>query len=181
MEIRHGIWSMSLCGQCKAVSPTPTPASILITYSRIETSVGILCTSIPVIKPLLLRVAPRLLLSTGEHSHYPGNDTYPRDVSHARRNSFALHAIKVTHELHQTEDDIADSNSIRAYGLQEPNVTLGFENYEKRTVSDGSGQNSSDEHLVVPPGSRSSSMKEGVSPDDKKRPTSYQYEPPPTL
>jgi hypothetical protein len=35
--------------------------------------------------------------------------------------------------------------------------------------------------LVVPPGSRSSSMKEGVSPDDKKRPTSYQYEPPPTL
>ncbi|KAF8542807.1 hypothetical protein BDD12DRAFT_789257 [Trichophaea hybrida] len=136
-------------------------------WAMVETSVGILCTSIPVIKPLLLRMAPRLLLSTGERSGHRGGDTYPRDASHARRNSFALHAIKVTHELHQTEDNITDSNSIRAYGLQEPNVTLGFENYEKRRESNG--PTGSDENLVVPLAeSMGSSIKEEPLPNDKK-------------
>ncbi|KAA8900308.1 hypothetical protein FN846DRAFT_909288 [Sphaerosporella brunnea] len=90
-------------------------------WAMIEISVSILCTSIPVIKPLVLKVAPRLLLSTGDRSR---GDTYPRNWTDGRRNSFALRSIKVTHDIHQVEDD---NISMRNYGLQQPDVSRGFD------------------------------------------------------
>jgi hypothetical protein len=117
---------------------------------RIEISVSILCTSIPVCKPLVLRVAPRLLLSTGDRSR---GDTYQRNgsshVTDGRRNSFALRSIKVTHDITQTEDDAA---SMQNYGLQQPDVSRGFDSgsfveVEKDAIN--SNPHESDEHLVV--------------------------------
>ncbi|CCX15043.1 hypothetical protein FPQ18DRAFT_300971 [Pyronema domesticum] len=118
-------------------------------WAMIEISIAIMCTSIPVIKPLVLRVAPRLLLSTGERSGRPGAESYPRDgyASNPRRNSFAMRSIKVTHDIHQVEDDVDTEGSLN-YGLQQPAVTLGFDEYEKRRIS--SGPNSSDDALVRP-------------------------------
>lgn len=121
----------------------------MLIFHRIEISIAIMCTSIPVIKPLVLRVAPRLLLSTGERSGRPGAESYPRDgyASNPRRNSFAMRSIKVTHDIHQVEDDVDTEGSLN-YGLQQPAVTLGFDEYEKRRIS--SGPNSSDDALVRP-------------------------------
>jgi hypothetical protein len=117
---------------------------------RIEISVSILCTSIPVIKPLVLRVAPRLLLSTSDRSR---GDTYQRNgSSHAtddrRRNSFALRSIKVTHDITQVEDDAV---SMQDYGLQQPDVSRGFDSGSFLEVDkDAINENlrKSDEHLV---------------------------------
>ncbi|RPA75602.1 hypothetical protein BJ508DRAFT_331906 [Ascobolus immersus RN42] len=93
-------------------------------WAMIEISVGIMCASIPAIKPLILRVAPRLLLSTGDGSSSGGityrNEGVPhgnrhsshhsRHRSHGRDNEdFALHSIKVTKDVEfQVEE--ADAN-----------------------------------------------------------------------
>jgi len=146
-------------------------------WAMVETSVGILCTSIPVIKPLVLRVAPRLLLSTGERSR---GDTYARDGSrNPRRNSFALRSIKVTHDIHQVEDDAA---SVQNYGLQQPDVSRGFDDYKEppleplspmlekvSSAEGGSGRpNGSDERLVARLNEETASMrKEGLTPPPK--------------
>lgn len=124
------------------------PANWLTTKFRIETSVGILCTSIPVIKPLAIKVAPRLLTPAGDrsHNHHGGAaNSHPADASNARRNSFALRSIKVTHDIHQVEDDVADTGSI-GFGLQQPSVTLGFHCEKQRTSG---GSSASDEQLVI--------------------------------
>lgn len=165
MATQRGNSSTSLYGQCKANNMGIWVANWLTTKSRIETSVGILCTSIPVIKPLVLRVAPRLLVSSGEGSHNhlqgPGANAHPADASNPRRNSLALRSIKVTHDIHQVEDDVADAGSI-GFGLQQPSVTLGFSSSEKRRT--GGGPSASDEQLVI----RSDSIGSGA----EKKPAS---------
>ena len=109
-------------------------------------------------------MAPRLLVSSGESSHNrqgPEANTYPADASNPRRNSFALRSIKVTHDIHQFEDDVADAGSI-GFGLQQPSVTLGFSSSEKRRT--GGGPSASDEQLVI----RSDSVGSGA----EKKPAS---------
>lgn len=118
-------------------------------WAMIEVSVGIMCSSIPGIKPLILRVAPRLLISAGDSNR---GDTHNRDGT-ARRNQgdFGMQSIKVTHDIqYKVEEDIHDSDSMRNYGLQEPTVGQAFENYEKRPIT----AHHSDEALVARSDSR---------------------------
>lgn len=125
-------------------------------WAMIEVSVGIMCASIPAIKPLILRWAPRLLLSTGD-SNSNGAVTYRNDVPgappraspsshHSRHRSrtyngdddFALRSIKVTKDVEfQVEE--ADANDFpqnqrsngstvpAGFGLGPPRVERHFE------------------------------------------------------
>ena len=137
---------------------------------RIEIAVAILCTSIPVVKPLILRFAPRLLLSSRDGSN--GNTYHRHGATHtgqARRNSFALRSIKVTHDIHQVEDDVLDSRSMQ-YGLQQPDVSLGFD-YEKspQVMTSTTGAGDSDENLVDRTASQTSSQNNVANPDGGKK------------
>jgi len=95
-------------------------------WAMVEISVGILCTSIPVIKPLVLRVAPRLLITNRERSC--GGADGPDGSHTAQRNSFTFRSIKVTHDIHQVE---GDAGGMQNYGLQQPDVSRGFDDYKE--------------------------------------------------
>lgn len=143
-------------------------------WAMVETSVGVICASLPAIKPLIIRFAPRLLMSSGgSNSRHDATHGRETDLTKARRNSFALRSIKVTHEIHQKEDHAdADRGEYANYGLQQPDVRRGFGEFPKQEMDDAKGPNESNEQLV-PPRSISSSSSEKDRADVQRPPAAH--------
>jgi hypothetical protein len=139
-------------------------------WAHVETSVGVICASLPAIKPLIIRFAPRLLMSSGSSGGGPTTHGRETDLSKARRNSFALRSIKVTHEIHQQEDHAKEAPSSSNYGFQQPDVRRGFGEYPD---VDKKLSNESDEQLVVAARSISSTSSEKDRADVQRPPAAH--------